>query len=107
MPTASEISQMMVESFVPEKAEGVNSTIQFDLSGDGGGQFYIVIQDGTVATNEGTTDNPQMTLKASIEDYYAVATGSLNAVQAFMSGKIKVSGDMGLAMKMQQMFKTG
>jgi putative sterol carrier protein len=104
MPTSAEISQMMVEGFKPEKAAGVNAVIQFDLSGDGGGQFWLDINDGTISAHEGMAENPKMTLKSTTEDYYDVATGQLNPMQAFMSGKIKISGDMSLAMKMQTMF---
>lgn len=106
MPTTSEISQMMVSGFVPEKAEGVNAIIQFDLSGDNGGQFYLNIADGDISAGDGLADNPKMTVKADADDYYNVATGKTNAMQAFMSGKIKIQGDMSLAMKLQSMFAT-
>lgn len=104
MPTSTEIAQMMVNGFVADKAQGVNAVIQFDLSGDNGGQFWLEIVDGQITSHEGTAENPKMTLKASADDYFSVATGKLNPMQAFMSGKIKIQGDMGLAMKMQQMF---
>ena len=107
MPNVADIQQAMVDGFQPDKAEGVDAVIQFDLSGDDGGQFYLVVKDQTVAAHEGQAENPKMTLKSTTEDYYNVATGKTNAMQAFMSGKIKISGDMGLAMKMQQMFKAG
>lgn len=101
MPTAAEMSQLMVERFKPEKAEGVNAIIQFDLSGDNGGQFYMEIADGKASVSEGLAENPRMTMKASADDWYKVMTGEMNGMQAFMSGKLKVSGDMGLAMKLQ------
>ncbi len=104
MPTSTEISQMMVGGFKADKAEGVDAVIQLDLSGDGGGQFYLVVANNTVESHEGMAENPKMTLKASAEDYFNVATGKLNPMQAFMSGKIKIQGDMGLAMKMQSIF---
>lgn len=107
MPTIADISNAMTSGFQADKADGVDATIQFDLSGDTGGQFYLVIKDGEVAAHDGTAEDPKMTLSASIDDYYSVATGETNAMQAFMSGKIKIKGDMGLAMKMQNMFKTG
>ena len=46
-----------------------------------------------------------MTLKANADDWFAVATGQTNAMQAFMTGKLKILGDMGLAMKIQTMFE--
>ncbi|MEQ8677953.1 MAG: SCP2 sterol-binding domain-containing protein [Aggregatilineales bacterium] len=105
MPTSAEIADMMVAGFDASKAQGVNATLQFDLSGDEGGQFYLTIDDGTITKVDGVATDPNMTLKASAEDYYAVATGKLNPMQAFMSGKIKIQGDMSMAMKMQGMFK--
>jgi putative sterol carrier protein len=106
MPTTSEISQMMVEGFVPEKADGINAIIQFDLSGDNGGQFYLDIKDGSVEAHDGMADDAKMTLRAALDDYLAVASGQINPMQAFMSGKIKIQGDMSLAMKLQTMFKS-
>ncbi len=105
MPTSNEIGNMMVEGFVAEKAQGLDAILQFDLSGDDGGQFYLEINDGEITKTEGIHENPNMTLKASSDDYYNVATGQLNPMQAFMSGKIKIQGDMSMAMKMQSMFK--
>lgn len=107
MASVSDISQAMVGGFQADKAEGVDAIIQFDLSGDNGGQFYLVIKDGAVESHDGMADSPKMTLKADADDYHAVATGQMNAMQAFMGGKIKISGDMSLAMKMQNMFKAG
>ena len=106
MPTITEISQMMTEGFVPEKSTGTDAIIQFDLSGENGGQFWLHINDGALETGEGAHDSPKMTLKANADDWVKVSTGELNAMQAFMSGKIKIQGDMSLAMKMQAMFKT-
>ena len=105
MPTSSEISDMMVEGFVADKAQGLDAVLQFDLSGDDGGQFYLVINDGEITKSDGSHESPNMTLKASAEDYYKVATGQMNAMQAFMSGKIKIQGDMSMAMKMQSLFQ--
>jgi putative sterol carrier protein len=105
MPNVTDIKNAMVEGFQADKADGVDATIQFDLSGDEGGQFYLVVKDGEVTAEEGTADDPKMTLKSDVNDYYKVATGETNPMQAFMSGKIKISGDMGLAMKLQSMFK--
>jgi putative sterol carrier protein len=107
MATSAEIAQIfptMAERFIPAKADGVNAIIQFDLSGDNGGLYWLRVADGKCEAGEGQADNPKMTLKASADDWFAVVTGATNAMQAFMSGKIKIQGDMGLAMKLQTMF---
>lgn len=106
MATSQELNQMftsMAENFDPSKAEGVNATIQFDLSGDNGGLYWLKIADGSAEAGQGQAENPSMTLKASAEDWVAVTKGELNPMQAFMSGKIKVQGDMSLALKLQSL----
>ncbi|GIL12496.1 MAG: hypothetical protein DWB42_00230 [Chloroflexi bacterium] len=109
MATREEIAQifptMANERFVPSKAEGVNAIIQFNLSGENGGLYWLKIVEGVCTAGEGQAENPKMTLKAAADDWHAVSTGKINAMQAFMSGKLKIEGDMGLAMKMQTMFQ--
>jgi putative sterol carrier protein len=107
MPTREEISAFideMPDKFLPEKAEGLDIIIQLNLTGDNGGEWWIKIVDGTCEVNEGTADNPAMTLTSTADDLYAVLMGEANAVASFMQGKIKVGGDMALALKMQTMF---
>jgi putative sterol carrier protein len=91
----------MTANFDPKKAEGINAVVQFDLTGDNGGQYWIKIADGKLDAGEGQAENPKVTLKAAADDWMAVANGTLNPMQAFMSGKIKIQGDMGLALKLQ------
>jgi putative sterol carrier protein len=107
MATQQEVADIfdaMVTRFIPEKAEGVNAVIQFNLSGDNGGLFWLKVAEGACESGAGQADSPKMTLKAAADDWYAVSTGQMNAMQAFMSGKIKIEGDMGMAMKLQTMF---
>ncbi len=107
MVTADEVKNIfpaMVDRFIPEKAGGVNAIIAFDLSGENGGSFWIKVADGSAVSGEGAQSDAVMTVKATADDWHAVATGQMNAMQAFMTGKLKIMGDMGLAMKMQTMF---
>ena len=90
----------MVQRFDAKKAEGVNGTIQFDLSGDNGGSYWLTIANGQAETGVGQSENPKMTLKSSADDFYSMLSGGLNPMQAFMTGKIKIQGDTGLAMKL-------
>ena len=104
MATSHELSQQfqdMVTNFDAEKAEGVDAVIQFDLSGENGGQYWLKIANGTAEGGEGQIEKPNMTLRASAEDWLAVTKGELNPMQAFMSGRLKVQGDMSLALKLQ------
>jgi putative sterol carrier protein len=53
----------------------------------------------------GRSPSPEMTLSADSDDYIALFTGKLDPMQAFMQGKLKLQGDLNLAMKMTQFFK--
>ncbi len=100
-----EIFDQMAANLNTDAAKGMNSTIQFNLSGDNGGQWYVNIKDGKAEVHEGTAPSANMTMSMSAQDYVDMTTGKLNGQMAFMSGKLKLSGDMGLAMKMQTLFK--
>ncbi len=106
MATSEQISQIfptMVERFKADKAGDLNTVIQFDLSGDNGGTYWVKISDGTVTTGNGAAESSNMTVKATADDFHSLVTGQMNPMQAFMMGKLKVS-DMGLGMKMTQIF---
>ena len=85
----------------PAKIEGVDAVILFNLSGDGGGKWTATIANGEVTVEEGETASPTMTLSMAGQDLAALANGELNPVSAFMQGRIKVSGDMSLALRLQ------
>ena len=106
MATSEQIKDIfgtMVERFDPEKVAGIDAAIQFDLSGDGGGMYWLRIAPSGVQTGEGSVESPKMTLKASADDFATMIGGGLNPMQAFMTGKIKIQGDTGLALKLMPM----
>jgi len=105
--TPQDLFARMGEAFVPANAQGVKATIQVSLSGDEGGDWTVKIADGTCDVSQSIAANPDMKLSMSADDYVAMSTGNLNPMNAFMQGKIKLQGDMGLAMKFQNMFKLG
>ncbi len=84
------------------KLEGT-AVYQFCLSGKNGGDFYAEVVDGEGEVREGLAESPSITISMSDNDFDALIAGKLNAVTAFMSGKISIQGDMMLAMKLQNM----
>lgn len=103
MATHEEVEALfthMQDKFNPEKAEGLDAVIQFDLVGEGGGKYWLKISNGTLNYGEGTDPAPRMTVRGSTDDFVALMNGKLQPMQAFMLGKIKVAGDTSLAMRL-------
>jgi putative sterol carrier protein len=104
--TPDQVIEQMPNFLVPEKAGTTKAMIQFDLSGDQGGKWWIKIHDGKAESGKGEAPEPAtLTLMADAGDYVKVATGKMDGTSAFMSGKLKIKGDMGLAIKMPSLFK--
>jgi putative sterol carrier protein len=89
----------------PSKVAGMNAIYAFDLGGEQPGQYHISLKDGTADVGEGAPENPNITITMKSEDFIDLATGKLDGTMAFMSGKIKIKGDMGLAMKLQSVLR--
>jgi len=105
MPTVQETFEAMPGRFRGDKASGTNATIQYDISGEGGGTWNAVIKDGTCTVNKGAGTSPNLTLQIAAGDWLDMLSGKQSGQMLFMSGKLKVKGDMGLAMKLGSMFQ--
>jgi putative sterol carrier protein len=103
--TLKAIFDGMQEAFNPQKAAGVTSTLQYDIDTDEGTkQWAVVIADGKCATSEGAADDPRLTLQLGLTDFVRLIFGQADGTQLFMSGKLKLKGDMMFAMQMQGFF---
>jgi putative sterol carrier protein len=90
----------------PAKAGSTKATIQFDLSGESGGKWWVKIHDGAAESGKGQApETANLTLLADANDWVKIMMGQLDGTAAFMQGKLKIKGDMGLAIKMQSLFK--
>ena len=83
------------------KTQGMNNSYLFDI--DGAGKWLVDVPDGQVNVNEGG-DSADVTIATSEENFQKIVSGELNPTSAYMTGKIKVKGDMGAAMKLQKLF---
>lgn len=85
----------------PSKTAGMTNSYIFEI--DGAGTWKVDVDDGKVSVAEGG-DDADATLSASEETFQKIASGDLNATTAYMTGKLKVKGDMGAAMKLSRLF---
>jgi putative sterol carrier protein len=104
--TINEFMAGMAKSFVAEKAAGVDAVIQFKFSGTEAGEWNVTIKEGKCLVAQGLAPSPKLTLSADSKDFIKVFTGQLDGMQAFMQGKLRLQGDMSLAMKLMSLFKT-
>lgn len=102
-----DLIEAMPAAFLPEKAGDAVALIQLNLSGEGGGKWVIDVAGGQCEVREETVSQPGVTVTMSAEDFAALLRDELDAIPAFMAGKIKVSGNVGLVMQMMQWFERG
>ncbi|MGH2625534.1 MAG: SCP2 sterol-binding domain-containing protein [Anaerolineales bacterium] len=103
--TVARVMEQTPALFLPEKAQGVEAVIQYRFTGDQAGEWVMTISGGACQVAPGTAPNPKLTITASAQDYVAIATGKLDAMSAFAAGKLKLQGDLPLAMKLMGLFK--
>lgn len=90
----------------PDVAEKIKSSYQFELTGDNGGSWAIDLTKDADYVVEGAIDNPSVTITMTASDFVDLVEGRLNGQLAFMQGKLKLKGDMSLALKLQQVLGT-
>jgi len=95
--------EAMPAAFLPDKAGNAKGKIQFDLGE--GGQWLLDVGEGRCEVREEGVTQPDAKVTMSADDFVALYRNELNAVQAFMRGKIRVAGNVGLVMQMLNWFK--
>ena len=102
--TPQDVFDAMRGSFQPAKAKGVHARYQWDLSGPNGGQWWIEVNDGTYKMGQGQIDHPNVTFRASDKDWVAICHDQLSGTWAYLTGRLKVRGDQGVARKLGEIF---
>jgi putative sterol carrier protein len=102
--TVKELFQALPSKLDKEAAEDLDAVYQFDLSGSQGGQYQLLVQNGACVVKEGTHANPHVTLSVDGEDCLKLLNGQLSGQAIFMSGRLQISGDLGLAMQLKSLF---
>jgi putative sterol carrier protein len=95
----------MVDSFNPTKAAGQQATVQYEISApDGTHEWAMRIADGRCQVEPGRAESPRVTIRIGLADFLRLITGKANGMQLFMTGKLKVSGDLFFAQTYQGWF---
>jgi putative sterol carrier protein len=102
--TPQEVFDSMRGSFQQAKAKGVHARYQWDLSGPQGGQWWIEVDDGKYKMGKGKIDNPNVTFVAKDKDWVAVSNHQMGGTWAYLTGRLKIRGDQGVARKLGEMF---
>jgi putative sterol carrier protein len=91
--TAKQLLRMMPDALDLQAAAGIDAVIQYEISEP----TYQVLEGGRLTVHEGRAEDPDLTVAVSDENLVRLFRGELNPMTAFMTGKLKVRGDMGLA----------
>lgn len=91
------------ERFVAEQARGVSAILQYELSGDTGGQWYVRVRGGQlIEISQGTAERPTLTLRMDAQKFVEMNNGELDGTLAYMVRDLRVQGNVALAARMKQ-----
>ena len=94
----------MTLSLNPDEAKDMVATIQFNISGEGGGEYYLRIAEGKCDFSVGVVADPTLTIITPADVWLKIARKEMNGAMALIIGKYKANGKMGLLMKMDKLF---
>ncbi|HZW12565.1 MAG TPA: SCP2 sterol-binding domain-containing protein [Noviherbaspirillum sp.] len=100
--SVNELIKKMPSVINPAATANMQSTIQYKITQP----MYLVINNGQCTAHEGIAPSPDLALTISDDNLMAMLKGELNGISAFMSGKLKVEGDMMLAQRLPNIFDT-
>jgi len=105
-PTIPEIMQEVPKAFIADRAQYVDAVVHFKFTGAEAGEWNAIIRDGKCQVAQGIPrSRPTISLVADSGDFIQVAAGEIDGMQAFMEGKLKITGDVLLAPKLIALFR--
>ena len=104
--TLQEFFEALPTRIDAEKLTGINALFQFVGTGEGGGEWFVRIADGCPEVGEGRVENADLTATAQTSDFLDIVNGRLRGEMAFLTGRLKVEGDITLALKLESLLRT-
>lgn len=107
-PSTDEVIRMIDAAlkFDHNATKGKEGVYQFNLTGNDGGVYQMIVEKSGARAVKGEENVPQVTLTMDHEHFKQLIEGTLNPTAAFMSGKLKIRGNMGLALKLQTVLQS-
>lgn len=102
--SVKEIFDKMPTVFNASAAAGLNAVFQFHITGGEAGDWNVAIKDNACQLAEGVHDSPTVSLTMADADWIAMSNGELDGMSAFMSGKLKATGDIMMAQRIPSLF---
>lgn len=99
---ANSVIDKLQARFDPDAAQGMDDIFQFRF--DDNEAYYLIVKDGTLDVQQGEHDDPSVTLSMSTDTLKGIMNGDINGMTAFMSGKLKATGNVMLATKLTSLF---
>jgi long-chain acyl-CoA synthetase len=94
----------MKDRFIPQKGKGVHATVSYHITGKGGGQWTVTIDDGKFLLSTTVLKNPTVYIVARDSDYHDIVTGKLDGITAVLTGKMTIEGDVQFMSEFRNMF---
>jgi putative sterol carrier protein len=100
--SCKEYFETLQERFIPKEAVGVDATFLYEIEGEGGGTWTVTVKDGSITAEPGAIPAPTVTYKIKADNYIKLVNGDINGTMAFMTRKLKVSGSIPMAQRMNK-----
>ena len=94
--------KMLPSRFKPEEAAGIDVTVQVNITGSNGGDWIVTIKDQKLESKKGTHPSPTLELKIAETDFMDLMNGKMSGEKAFITGKLKFKGNIGLALRLRE-----
>jgi putative sterol carrier protein len=105
-PDLDTIMMGMPTAFDPKAAGDLDATIQYALTGEGGGMYHLRIKDGECTAHRGPAVNADLNVISPAKVWLAISRGKVDGPQAYLDGKYRYAGDLKILMIMNDLFNT-